>query len=513
MDAVEDYARKWAKKEREPVETLSDWIRSIKLLIQARIRRLRMSMSSNSTSIFDDPQVVKTLSDLHDKYVIVPADKAPNNIVFVCKRHYIDCLIKEMGMDDESGNPTYTLTTIPKEDIINNHISVLSSFGVTVSDDNSNLPSIYWIPKLHKCPYKQRYIAGSARCTTKPLSILLTSLLTAVKDGLKSYHDKVYSTSGVNQMWILKNSKDLLEYLSSDSLTYCSSIKTFDFSTLYTTLPHDKLKSVIRDLIHQCFWTKKGEKRYTYLVVGKEKAYFVRNHTDSTKKYSETDVVSMLEFFIDNIFVEFGGHVFQQTVGIPMGTNCAPLLADLFLHSYEAKFLQELSQRKEKKLAQSFNFSFRYIDDVLSINNPNFKDYLHLIYPNELEIKETTETSSSASYLDLYLYIDNGRLKSKLYDKRDDFDFPIVNFPFLSSNIPTSPAYGVYISQLIRYSRACDLYSDFLNRAKLLSQKLLSQGYVQPLLISSLQKFYGRHHDLIDRYDVSISQMKLDIFV
>ena len=133
--------------------------------------------------------------------------------------------------------------------------------------------------------------------------------------------------------------------------------------------------------------------------------------------------------------------------------------------------------------------------------------------PNELEIKETTDTSFSASYLDLYLYIDNGRLKSKLYDKRDDFDFPIVNFPFLSSNIPTSPAYGVYISQLIRYSRACDLYSDFLNRAKLLSQKLLSQGYVQPLLISSLQKFYGRHHDLIDRYDVSISQMKLDIFV
>ena len=167
-----------------------------------------------------------------------------------------------------------------------------------------------------------------------------------------------------------------------------------------------------------------------------------------------------------------------------METNCAPLSADLFLYSYEARFIQGLLQKKEKKIAKSFSFSFRYIDDVLSLNNPQFKDYLHLIYPSELEIKETTDTPTSASYLDLYLYIDDsGHLKSKIYDKRDDFDFPIVNFPFLGSNIPSSPAYGVYISQLIRYCRACSVYGDIVNRAKLLSEKLLSKGYVQPLLI------------------------------
>ena len=512
MDAVEDYARKWAKKEKEDVETLSDWIRSIKSLVVARIRHLRNSMCAKSSRILDDPQVRDTLSTLHDNFVVVPADKAPNNIIFVCKKHYIECLMKEMGIDNSLGNPTYTRTAMPKEDIINNHKSVLSSFGITVSDENDNLPSIYWIPKLHKNPYKQRYIAGSAKCTTKPLSKLLTTLLTAVKDGLKSYCDKAYSTSGVNQMWILKNSKDLQEYLSSGNLTNCDSISTFDFSTLYTTLPHDKLKSVLRDLIHQCFYTKQGTKRYTYLVLGRENAYFVKNHTDSKKKFTEIEVVNMLEFLIDNIYVEFGGHIFQQTIGIPMGTNCAPLLADLFLFFYEAKFLQGLLQRKEKRLAQSFNFSFRYIDDVLSLKNPNFRDYLHLIYPTELEIKETTDTTSSASYLDLYLYIDNGRLRSKLYDKRDDFNFPIVNFPFLSGNIPTSPAYGVYISQLVRYGRACDMYKDFVYRAKLLSQKLLTQGYVQPMLISSLKKFYGRHHNLTDRYGVSVSQMRLDVF-
>ena len=103
--------------------------------------------------------------------------------------------------------------------------------------------------------------------------------------------------------------------------------------------------------------------------------YFVKEHSDCTKKYTEENIINMLDFLIDNIFVMFGGQVFQQTVGIPMGTNCAPLLADLFLYSYE--FLQTLLKQKDKKLAQSFNFTFRYIDDVLSLSII-FISYIHL---------------------------------------------------------------------------------------------------------------------------------------
>ena len=92
----------------------------------------------------------------------------------------------------------------------------------------------------------------------------------------------------------------------------------------------------------------------------------------------------MLDFLIDNIFVTFGGRVFQQTVGIPMGTNCAPLLADLLLYYYEADFMQDLLRKKDKKLAISSNSSFRYIDDVLSLNNLKFGDYVERIHPIEL---------------------------------------------------------------------------------------------------------------------------------
>jgi hypothetical protein len=199
-------------------------------------------------------------------------------------------------------------------------------------------------------------------------------------------------------------------------------------------------------------------------VLGRDRSYFVKHHSDSTKKFSETDLFNMLEFLIDNIVVMCGGRVFQQTVGIHMSTNCAPLLADLFFYSYEADFIQALLKKNEKKLSRSFNFTFRYIDEVLSLNNSRFCEFVDRIYPIELEIKDTTDTDRSASYLDLHLDLDSeGRLRTKLYDRRDDFNFPIVNFPFICSKIPAAPAYEVYISQKIRYSRACGSYQDFLD--------------------------------------------------
>ncbi|KAK3092278.1 hypothetical protein FSP39_000651, partial [Pinctada imbricata] len=164
----------------------------------------------------------------------------------------------------------------------------------------------------------------------------------------------------------------------------------------------------------------------------------------------------------------------------PQGTNCAPLLADLFLYSYEADYIQTLLSTGRKHLAPQFNFTFRYIDDVLSINNPKFMDHLHEIYPHELEIKETTESGRSASYLDILLSFDaNGHLNTSLYDNRDDFSFHITNFPFMRSNIPSSPAYGVFVSQLIKYARACPKYEDFIIRAiRLSTAKIsLSKGY------------------------------------
>ena len=136
-----------------------------------------------------------------------------------------------------------------------------------------------------------------------------------------------------------------------------------------------------------------------------------------------------------------------------MGTNCAPLLADLFLYSHENEFLDKLIKEDKGKLARKFSLSYRYIDDLISFNNKRVNEFISDIYPKELTISETTEFHSVASYLDLLFTRDeNNNITTELCDRRDAFGFHIVNLPFMSSNIPSAPAYGVYASQLIRYA-------------------------------------------------------------
>ena len=216
----------------------------------------------------------------------------------------------------------------------------MTSLNIPSGKESEDLPYLYWIPKLHKTPYKERYIAGSSTCSTKELSIRLTKILSAVKGGQQKYCETVYSRSDINHMWILKNSKDLLDNLKSRSFSQVSSIKTFDFfSTLYTTLPHVKLKTCLKETIHKAFSHRNyGSK---FVVLGYNSTYFSNKIQKSKTCYSEEQVISMLEFLIDIIFVSFGGTLFQQVVSIPMGMNCAPLLADLFLYSYESEFLQK----------------------------------------------------------------------------------------------------------------------------------------------------------------------------
>jgi hypothetical protein len=151
---------------------------------------------------------------------------------------------------------------------------------------------------------------------------------------------------------------------------------------------------------------------------------------------------------------------------------------------------------------------------VLSINNDRFHSYVDSICPSELEIKDTKESSTSALYLDVLLNIDAGRkLTTQSYDKRDDFNFANVNFPYTCtcSNIPPSPAYGVYISQLIRSARACSTYDQFSSRGRLLTDKLIIQGFLLSRLMSAFRKFYGRYNDLIHNYKLSLSHMLSNI--
>ena len=143
----------------------------------------------------------------------------------------------------------------------------------------------------------------------------------------------------------------------------------------------------------------------------------------------------MIEFLIDNIFVQFGGCLFHQVIGIPIGTNCAPLLADLFLYSYENEFLDNMIRSGHRRLARSFNLCCRYINNLIVFNDTKFLDYLKEIYSSQVTVEKANKSDYLADYLDLMFIIDSGgKLSTRLYDKRDAFPIPFQQhtiWPFL----------------------------------------------------------------------------------
>ena len=126
-----------------------------------------------------------------------------------------------------------------------------------------------------------------------------------------------------------------------------------------------------------------------------------------------------------------------------MGTNCAPLVADLFLVCYERDFMLSLSDNNQTDIIEAFNSISRYLDDLLNIDNPYFEQMVGQIYPTELQLNTANSSDTEAPFLDLNLSITNGIVSSKISDKQDDFNFEIVNFSFLDGGVPRSPSYGV----------------------------------------------------------------------
>ena len=254
---------------------------------------------------------------------------------------------------------------------VNAHLNYLPvKFSVCVNEGQDKPPTNYWLPKLHKRPFKARFIANSSSCTTTELSKFLTSCLTAIKSQVIRYCETVYETSNKNWFWSIKNSGEVLSKLKCRGFR-ATSLSTYDFSTLYTTLPHNLIKEKLLDLIEWTF--KRALKNYSiYLACNDRKAFFTSSDA--------------LSYLLDNIYIRFGTKLYIQIVGIPMGTNCAPLVADLFLYCYERDFMDSLNHDNQADVIEAFNSTSRYLDDLLNIDNPYFEGMVNQIYPPELMV-------------------------------------------------------------------------------------------------------------------------------
>ena len=163
--------------------------------------------------------------------------------------------------------------------------------------------------------------------------------------------------------------------------------------------------------------------------------------------------------------------------------------------------MTSLSRKNQADIIEAFNSTSRHLDDLLNIDNIYFDQMVDRIYPTELQLNKANSSETEAPFLDLNLCISNGTVSTKIYDKRDDFDFDIVNFPFLDGDVPRRTSYGVYISQLIRFARASSNLNDFNYRNKGISEPEFYGDLVYRFRkIVGKSNFSEQFRKLINRY-------------
>ena len=200
-----------------------------------------------------------------------------------------------------------------------------------------------------------------------------------------------------------------------------------------------------------------------------------------------------IKFLLNNLYIIYGGKIYKQVIGIPIGSDCSQDLANLFLFSYEYDHVKSLKDEGNDD-AELLGHSHKYIDDLLTLNDIDYMDRIcSEIYPNELVLNKTNSSTTTANYLDLKISIDNNKFKTELYDKRNEFSFKVISLPHMDSNVPARSSYGVFTSQVYRLFRAISGITGFYNSTRHLMDKLLKQGFNNGLLKYHLAKFLNKH--------------------
>ena len=257
----------------------------------------------------------------------------------------------------------------------------------------------------------------------------MTSCLTAIKNHVIKNCTTVYERNGKNLFWSIKNIGEILNKLKSRGIL-ASGLCTYDFYSHYTTLPHNLIKEKLTELIEQTF-NREGS---LYLACNNKNAFFTSEQPKRYKLWLCQKMCDALHYLLDNIFIRFCSKLYRQIVGIPIVL-----------------------------LLLQVCFCFVMRETLCCLCQTIIKLILLKLF-TQIPLKFANSSDTENPFLDLNLSITNGIVSSKIYDKRDNFNFEIVNFPFLDGDVPHSPSFGVYICQLIRFAKVCSNVDDFNNR-------------------------------------------------
>ena len=371
------------------------------------------------------------------------------------------------------------------------------------------LPDIYWTPKLHKNPVKFRFIIASKRCTTKVLSKDLSSIFSLFQKQIDTYYKKAHYYSGIKSYWIVQNRDPVLQAVKKSGIRRSAKcISSFDFSTLYTKIPHDKLLLVLNGIIDFAF---KGGTRNRISISKSGSANWVHKDIPSLRIYTKDSVIRAVSYLVKNSYFRLGDKLYRQDIGIPMGSDPAPAFANLFLFHYESLWLNSI-KKTNNILARKFGQVYRYIDDLLALNDGHsFEAFYKDIYPEELQLNRENADYNSTNFLDLHIEIDNGIFTTKLFDKRDHFGFDITRLPFRDSNIPSKMFYSSIAAECLRICRATSKIIHATSSIQSLVERMSNQGADMSKMKGSIRKMFNRHqiNEKFGIYDNSFTNQLL----
>lgn len=512
---INNFIRYKSRKYRLQNSSFEEWKNNIMRIINNKIKFFaehKPYLFNSKTSIIKEHNVKSCLDALKDKYIICSVDKASSNYVFICKKLYVTVLMTELGVDLETldclGNTTYHPVVRTEDDIITSHCDTLSrEFGIEVTDENKCIPRIFWNPKLHKTPYKARFIAGASNCTTKQLSVYVNKALKVVRESFSKYCNAVYINSGVNCNWSINSSTQFIQKLQSIDVF---NIQVYDFTTLYTNLDLGVVEKLLSELVDLLF---SNTNKYICISKYEDKSFFSKKVYNNYYCFDCELLKKAIKFLLQNTFVSFGNIILRQTKGIPMGGNSSSQFADLSLAKSEFDYMKSLLACKKMNLARLLSNNGRYVDDVCIFNYLNFANLISDIYPEDLVMERSGDNNKVINYLDVSIRISSNGITTEIYNKVEDFNFPVVMYTFPNGNMPITIGYNVFYGQLLRYSTICSHVNTFIFSSNKLYRTLVSRSYSHWQLVLKFRSLLRNHPCILLKYHISDSKsMEKEIF-
>lgn len=473
-----------------------------------QLYKSRKKHYNNSSVINDNANTIplKELKHLHNDFIITVVDKASNNLVLVCKKLYMLTICKELGIDTETwtaqGNEIYKPTSETREELLTQHLALNKRYTKIRDDNESKLPIIYPIPKLHKNPYKFRFIAAAVTSSMKPTSILLDRILKHMKQHMENYTRRVLKTTGINAWYTIKSTKEFIQKIQENRHGRKCKILSGDFTSMFTALKQTTILKALYNLTEHCFKNAMNYSNSQFLTLGHNYNSFTKTRAENLPSFDKYEIMEIIEAQVTNSYVTFADYTFKQIQGTSMGSNASCSIADCVLIWHEYIYLTKIC---DKGIARKLNMSFRYVDDFITfadMEDTLILEHLKKMYPAELILEKTNDSETTTNFLDTSIRIVNNEIDTHVYNKTDDFPFKVIKYCSSGSMVHSSLGYKVFYGELFRFARICSCRNSFENKVRETFEDFQNNQYSTIKLTLKIFQFCTQNVNLAAKFNL-----------